>query len=170
MVGSAARCMLVPRRWIAAALGCVTALAAAWALHGGPAARNVAAPTPALAAPAPGAAVYGQYCAVCHQASGKGMPGAFPPLAGSAVVTGDPHYLARVMLYGLQGRIVVGGQTYSSAMAGLAKNMNDEQIAAVLTYIRATWGNNAPAVDEDVVKAERAVPGTPQDNGAKYPK
>jgi len=135
-----------------------------------PAAHNVAAVEPVQAAQPPGAAPYGQYCAVCHQANGKGMPGAFPPLADSPVVTGDPHYLARVVLYGLQGRIVVGGQTYNSAMAGLAKNMNDAQIAQVLTYIRSSWGNSAAAVDEDVAKAERAIPGTPQDNGAKFPK
>jgi mono/diheme cytochrome c family protein len=48
--------------------------------------------------------------------------------------------------------------------------MTDAQIAQVLTYVRNSWGNNAPAVTEDVVKAERAIPGTAQDNGAKYPK
>jgi mono/diheme cytochrome c family protein len=74
------------------------------------------------------------------------------------------------VLYGLRGRIVVGGPTYSGNMAGLAKNMSDAQTAQVLTYVRSTWGNNADAVDEDVVKAERAIPGTPQDNGAKYPR
>lgn len=122
------------------------------------------------AAAVPGAALYGQYCAVCHQANGQGTPDVFPPLAGSPVVTGDPHFLARVVFYGLQGRIMVGGKTYSGAMAGFAKNMNDAQIAQVLTYIRSTWGNSAEAVTEDIVKAERAVPGTPQDNGNKYPK
>lgn len=163
------------RRWsipvYAAALAALwAALAGGTVPPGGPAASDMPAVTPVQAAPAPGAAVYSQYCAVCHQTDGKGTPSVFPPLAGSPVVTGDPHYLARLVLYGLQGRIVVGGQTYSGNMAGLAKNMNDAQIAQVLTYIRSTWGNNAEAVDEDVVKAERAIPGTPQDNGAKYPK
>jgi len=130
----------------------------------------VLAVAPAQAASVPGADLYGQRCAVCHQATGNGMPGAFPPLAGSSVVTGDPHYLARVVLYGLQGRIVVKGQTYSNAMAGLAGDMNDAQIAQVLTYIRSSWGNSASAVSDDVVKTERAIPGTAQDNGAKYPK
>jgi mono/diheme cytochrome c family protein len=131
---------------------------------------DMLAATPVQAAPTPGAGVYNQYCAVCHQSDGKGTPGVFPPLAGSPVVMGDPHYLARLVLYGLGGRIAVGGQTYSGNMAGLGKNMNDAQIAQALTYIRSTWGNNAEAVGEDVVKAERALPGTPQDNGAKYPK
>jgi mono/diheme cytochrome c family protein len=163
------------KRWI---LGLYAmASVAAWvglgpggAMRGGPTAPGMVATAPAQAAPAPGAAVYGQSCVVCHQANGKGMPGAFPPLVGSPVVTGDPHYLARILLYGLQGRIVVGGQTYNSTMAGLAKNMNDAQIAQVLTYVRSNWGNSAPAVDEDIVKAERAIPGTPQDNGARFPK
>jgi len=135
-----------------------------------PATHAVLAVAPAQAASAPGADLYGQRCAMCHQANGKGMSGAFPPLADSSVVNGDPHYLARVVLYGLQGRIVVNGQTYSSSMAGLAGSMNDAQIAQVLTYIRSSWGNSAPAVNDDVVKEERAVPGTAQDNGAKYPK
>jgi len=124
----------------------------------------------ALAAPGPGAAVYGQFCAVCHQASGQGMSGAFPPLAKAPVVNGDPQYLARIVLYGLPAHVVISGQNYGSAMAGLAGSMNDEQISEVLTYIRSSWGNNAPAVSADVVKAERAIPGTPQDNAAKYPK
>lgn len=163
------------RRWsipvYAAALAALwAALAGGTVPPGGPAASDLLAVTPVQAAPAPGAAVYSQYCAICHQADGKGTPSVFPPLAGSPVVTGDPHYLARLVLYGLQGRIVVGGQTYSGNMAGQAKNMSDAQIAQVLTYIRSTWGNNAEPVDEDVVKTERAIPGTPQDNGAKYPK
>jgi mono/diheme cytochrome c family protein len=135
-----------------------------------PAPHDLLTLEPVQAAAAPGAAAYGQYCAVCHQTNGQGTPGVFPPLAGVAVVTGDPHYLARVVLYGLQGRIVVSGQAYDAAMAGLAKNMTDAQIAQVLTYIRSSWGNSASPVTEDVVKAERDVPGTPQDNGAKYPK
>ena len=160
-------------RWIG--IGC----AAAWVTasivfgQGGAAphaAHGVAAAVPAEAAPAPGAAQYGQYCAVCHQANGQGMPGSFPPLKDDPIVKGDPHYLARVVLYGLQGRIEVNGHPYTSPMAGFAAKMNDMQVADLLTYIRSSWGNNAPEISADVVKAERAVPGTPQDNGAKYPK
>ena len=152
--------------WIV--LACMGILVSAWA---GPGHGTPAAQTPALAASAPsGAAVYGQNCAICHQASGQGMPGAFPALAKDPVVTGDPTYLARVVLYGLEGRLAVNGQTYNSAMAGLAGSMNDDQISQALTYVRSSWGNNAPAVSADVVKAQRAIPGTPQDNAAKHPK
>ena len=172
---SSSRLNSTNRRWRGLVYGAVSAalcvgLTRMAVLPAGPAAHDLLTTMPVQAAPAPGAPVYNQYCAVCHQADGKGTPGVFPPLAGSPVVTGDPHFLARLVLYGLQGRIVVGGQTYSSNMAGLAKNMSDAQIAQVLTYIRSTWGNTAEAVGEEVVKAERAIPGTPQDNGAKYPK
>jgi len=97
------------------------------------------------------------------------MQSAFPPLAGSSVVTGDPHFLSRIVLYGLWGHIVVAGQSYNNAMAPLGGQMTDAQIAQMLTYIRSSWGNNALAVSDDVVKAERAVPVT-ADNGAKYSK
>lgn len=164
-------------RWRWTAFGCAAALAAAWiglghsgTMPGAPAAHDVAAVEPAEAAAPAGAGPYGQYCSTCHQTTGKGMPGVFPPLAGSPVVTGDPHYLARIVLYGISGRIAVGGQTFNTPMAGFGKNMNDGQIADLLTYIRSSWGNNAPAVTADVVAAERAIPGTPEDNGAKYPK
>jgi mono/diheme cytochrome c family protein len=162
-------------RWIG--IGCAAAWALAWvglgqggAMWYAPAAQDVLTVMPAQAAAAPGAPLYSQYCAMCHQASGQGMPGAFPSLVDDPIVKGDPHYLARVVLYGLQGRIVVNGHPYNSAMSGFAGSMNDTQIADVLTYIRSSWGNNAPEVSADVVKAERAVPGTPQDNAAKYPK
>ncbi len=162
-------------RWIG--IGCAVALAAAWVGLGqdgpmphAPLAHDLLTIEPAQAAAASGAALYGQYCAACHQTSGKGMPHAFPSLADNPVVKGDPHYLARVVLYGLRGGIVANGQTYNSAMSGFAGNMDDTQIADLLTYIRSSWGNNAPEVSADVVKAERAVPGTPEDNAAKHPK
>jgi len=162
-------------RWIV--IGCAAVSAAVWIGAGrvgtapnAPAAHDLVAIASVQAAPGPGAAVYGQFCAACHQANGNGMPSAFPPLAGTPVTNGDPHFLARIVLYGLQGRTVVKGQAYSVAMAGLASRMSDAQIADVLTYARSSFGNNSPAVTEDVVKAERAIPGTPADNYDKYPK
>jgi len=78
--------------------------------------------------------------------------------------------VARIVLYGLQGRTVVKGQSYSTLMAGLASRMSDEQIADVLTSIRSSFGNSSSAVTADVVKDERAKPGTGADNYAAYPK
>lgn len=122
------------------------------------------------AAPADGQALYGQNCAGCHQANGQGLSGAFPPLAGSKVVTGDGAYLARVVLFGLQGPITVKGQNYNGNMPALGGVLNDAQMAALLTYIRGAWDNKAAAVSADTVRTERAKPGSPQDNYSKYPK
>lgn len=121
------------------------------------------------AAAADGQALYGQYCASCHQANGQGLAGAFPPLAGSRVVTGDAAYLARVVLFGLQGPITVRGQNYDGNMPAFG-SLSDAQVAAILTYVRSAWGNAAGAVSAATVQAERAKPGSPQDNHAKYPK
>jgi len=125
-----------------------------------------AAPTPA----GQGAVVYAQDCASCHQADGRGVPGAFPPLANDKLVQGDARYLARVVLYGLQGQVTVNGQTFNGALPGFAPSLSDEQIGQALNYIRGAWGNHAAAVGAAVVKAERAKPGTPRDNYEKYPK
>jgi mono/diheme cytochrome c family protein len=157
-------------------IGCAAALAVAWAglgqgglMPNAPTAHDLLAVQPVQAAPASGA-VYGQRCAACHGGAGMGIAGTFPPLVETPVVNGDPHFLARVVLYGLAGRTTVKGQTYNISMAGLAGQMSDAQIAEVLTYIRSSWGNHSSAVTEDLVKAERAIPGTPQDNYSKYPK
>jgi len=117
-----------------------------------------------------GAAQYGQTCGACHQLTGQGVPGAFPPLAGNKIVQGDPHFLSRIVLYGLQGQVTVNGQTYNGAMPGFSTQLTDAQISQILTYIRGTWGNGASSVDPTVVAAERAKPGTPDDNYKNYPK
>jgi mono/diheme cytochrome c family protein len=100
-------------------------------------------------------------CAACHQANGQGMAGQFPPLAGSDWINNkSPNRIIRIVLNGLQGPLVVNGQPFPTAAAMLAwkANLSDEQIAAVLTYVRGKkdWGNNAPPVSPDEVKAIRA--------------
>jgi mono/diheme cytochrome c family protein len=135
-----------------------------------PQASELATTTALAAAPTGGAGVYAQNCASCHQAAGQGIPGVFPPLANNRIVKGDPHYLARLVLYGLQGQVTVNRQPYNGVMPGFAGSLNDDQISQALTYIRSSWGNNAAAVSADVVKEERAKPGTPADNYQKYPK
>ena len=108
-----------------------------------------------------GKRVFTQYCAVCHQTTGLGVAGQFPPLVDSEWVLarewhGDNH-LVKVVLHGLQGPITVKSNPYNNAMAPWGGVLNDEQIAAVLTYIRASFGNNAPAVDADLVRRVRAA-------------
>ncbi|RYD38753.1 MAG: cytochrome c, partial [Verrucomicrobiaceae bacterium] len=102
-----------------------------------------------------GLAVYSLTCIACHGPDGKGVPGAFPPLDNSEYVTGDPSVPARVVLLGLQGPIEVAGQKFESIMPPHT-DLNDAQIADVLTYVRQNWSNDAPAVTAEMVKQTRA--------------
>lgn len=93
-------------------------------------------------------------CMACHQADGQGLVGQYPPLAGSEWVTGDTRSLSRILLHGLQGEIEVAGESYQGNMPGWSR-FDDERIAAVLTYIRNSWGNDAPPVDPETVAGVR---------------
>lgn len=101
-------------------------------------------------------------CAACHGQGGEGTA-AGPPLAGSEWVTGPAENLIRIQLRGLQGPIEVNGRTYDfpAGMAPLAYQ-DDDQIAAVLTYIRNSFGNSAPPVEPAEVAALRSEVGKPQ--------
>lgn len=107
-----------------------------------------------------GKRIFTQYCAVCHQTTGLGVAGQFPPLAGSEWALsqdwhGDNH-LVKIVLNGLQGPITVKGNPYNNAMAPWGGVLNDDQIAAVLTYIRNEWGNSAPHITPEFVAEVRA--------------
>ncbi len=94
-------------------------------------------------------------CSACHQATGLGLPGVFPPLAKSPYVTSDNvDRLASIMIYGLAGPVNVLGTTYSSVMAPLG-NLSNEELAAIATYARASFGNSAGPVDASVFQASR---------------
>jgi len=95
-------------------------------------------------------------CAACHQVTGLGLPGAYPPLAGSEWATGPYERIVRIVLGGLSGPITVKGSSFNSSMPSLGQSLRDVQLAAVLTYIRAEWGNIAPAVSSEKVKEIRA--------------
>lgn len=103
----------------------------------------------------PGAADFAKICATCHQGNGKGLPGTYPPLAGSAFATGESTVPIRIVLHGFKGKISRGGKDYNGLMAPWKDVLSDQQIADVLTYVRSSWGNNAPAVTVDEVKAVR---------------
>jgi len=95
-------------------------------------------------------------CATCHQASGSGVAGQYPPLAGSEYVIGGTRRLGMVVLKGLQGPLTVKGGKYGSAvMQPWDKTLSDAKIADVLTYIRSDWGNNALAVAPEGIAALR---------------
>ncbi|MDQ2663531.1 MAG: cytochrome c [Candidatus Eremiobacteraeota bacterium] len=102
-----------------------------------------------------GAQIYANNCSSCHQATGKGVPGNFPPLAGNAVVTGDVAKVASILKYGLNGKIDVGGKTYNGMMPAWSGQLSNDQIAAVLTYVRSSWGNHAGPVTVAQVAAAK---------------
>lgn len=108
-----------------------------------------------------GASVYESHCVSCHQATGKGLPGVFPPLAGNpAVIDTDPTTHIEVVLNGLQGK-VIDGVLYASPMPPWADQLSDAQIAAVINHERSSWGNSAPGVTaKDVARLRGKTTGT----------
>lgn len=89
-------------------------------------------------------------CSVCHQADGKGLPGAFPPLAGSPVVNDDNYRLqASIIMMGYNGR------PEYSAMPPFGDQLSDEEIAAIMNHERTSWGNKSKTVTAEQVKAVR---------------
>lgn len=110
---------------------------------------------PALAL---GRSKYQQICAPCHQESGLGVPNQFPPLAGSEWVnTPGASRLTRLVQTGVAGPIKVKGTDWNLVMPPMGATLSDEELAAVLTYIRSTWGNKAPKVTPAQVKTVRAA-------------
>ncbi|RZL92014.1 MAG: cytochrome c [Variovorax sp.] len=112
------------------------------------------------AAPASGASIDGRQlfvakCQACHQASGQGLPGVFPPLAGSSWVKGPAEVSVQILLHGLNGPIEVAGATYNGSMPAFGEQMNDAELAAVLSFIRSEWGNTSPGVEAEHVQVAR---------------
>lgn len=104
-----------------------------------------------------GAALYASLCVACHQAGGQGLPGVFPPLAGSEWVLGSPRTAALILLHGVSGPLQVKGSDYNGAMPPFGKQLGDAEIAAVLSHIRSQWGNTAAAVTaQDVASARES--------------
>lgn len=104
--------------------------------------------------------VYAAVCQTCHQATGIGIAGQYPPLAASEWVTGDPETPVRIVLSGLEGPITVKGNAYNNKMPPFHDKLSDDEIAAVITYIRTSWGNTADAVSTESVESLREEVGT----------
>ena len=103
---------------------------------------------------ADGKQIYGAKCAACHQATGLGIPGVFPPLAGSEWVVGDEKILTLIMLHGVNGEMEVKGTVYKGAMPAW-KSLSDGDLAAVMSYIRSDWGNKSAEIAPDTVATQR---------------
>ncbi len=117
--------------------------------------NNSATTTTATAAPAKmkpakvkassnGAAVFNTNCSTCHSNNGKG--GIAPPLAGNPLVTGDPKKVIHIVKDGLTGAVQVNGKSYNGNMPAWKGTLTNDDMAAVIAYIRSSWGNKAGSV------------------------
>jgi mono/diheme cytochrome c family protein/lysophospholipase L1-like esterase len=100
------------------------------------------------------------HCATCHQANGKGLDPAFPPLVGTPWVTGSEERMIKIALHGIHGKIEVNGKVYDPEkgvppMTAFGSILKDDEVAAVLTYVRNSWGNKAAPVLPETVKKVR---------------
>jgi len=140
--------------------GAEVGVAMADAVNSAPSASS-GAPTRAPAAaggydPAQGSSLFTANCSACHQASGEGLPGAFPPLKGDEVVNADDAAMhIHVVLHGLQGA-QVGGVGYGGVMPPFAGTLSDADIANIIDYERSAWGNHGKPVTAAQVAAERS--------------
>jgi mono/diheme cytochrome c family protein len=103
------------------------------------------APLAALAQPPDGRAVFNAQCIACHQPDAKGVPGQFPPLAGNPDIFLARDFPARVVLFGMEGKITVKDQVIDGAMPPLGDILKDDEIAAVVNFVRGGFGNDALA-------------------------
>jgi glucose/arabinose dehydrogenase len=103
---------------------------------------------------AKGKLLYLQHCVICHQGSGQGTPGTFPPLAKSDYLMARPENGIRPIVEGLSGRITVNGSNYNNTMPPIL--LTDEQASAVLTFVGNAWGNASEPITAEQVKAVRA--------------
>jgi len=104
---------------------------------------------------ADGAQIYAANCVACHQATGGGLPGVFPPLAGSEWVLAAERVPVNILLQGISDKLTVKEGSYNGQMPAFKDKLSDTEIAAVLTYVRSSFGNGAGKIAADLVKAER---------------
>ena len=129
---------------------------------------ELSGPVAAAGGAVDGKALYAAQCAACHQASGTGLPGVFPPLDGSEWVQGEPRVLANILLHGITGEIEVEGQKFNGQMPAFAQ-LSDAELAGVASYIRSSWSNKSEPIDASVFATERkagAARTTPFEGGA----
>jgi mono/diheme cytochrome c family protein len=104
-----------------------------------------------------GAQLYGLYCSACHAVDGKGAnDGAFPPLAGSEWIAGNPKRTIAIVLKGLHGPVEVKGKTYNLEMPPQGGALKDNQIRAIVNHVHSSWGNRGEGIPGDLVRTVRA--------------
>ncbi len=100
-----------------------------------------------------GKQIYNMKCVTCHMPQGQGVPKAFPPLATSDYLMADRNRAIHQVIYGSSGEMVVNGETYVNIMP--PQGLNDEDVAAVLTYVMNSWGNKGRRVTVEEVQKVR---------------
>jgi len=131
--------------------------AASHVAFGSPQSVVTAGTLPASDPIALGKSVFTRNCQACHQATGLGVPGAFPPLVGSEWVTGPPEVLVRILLDGLQGQVQVAGARFDGAMPAWRDALSDAELAGVLSYVRQWKPNTAEPVAASLIAEVRAA-------------
>lgn len=121
--------------------------------------RKPAADAKQPAGAADGAQLYAAQCVACHQASGKGLAGVFPPLDGSEWVLGNERVLAHILLHGIEGELTVAGTVYKGAMPAF-KQLPDADLAALASHVRQQWSNKAAPVQAALLAQERRLSST----------
>ena len=118
-----------------------------------PAVKSVASPVvKKSAAKADGKAIYSAKCSACHQSTGKGLPGVFPPLDASKWVTADNHNLPiQIIAKGLMGKITVAGGDYNGVMPAFGQSLSNAELASLVTYVRSAWSNKSAEVTTENV-------------------
>jgi nitrite reductase (NO-forming) len=101
-----------------------------------------------------GQALFAGTCSVCHQTSGKGLANVFPPLAGSDLLEKEPKRAIEIALNGLSGKVTVNGDTYNSVMPPMSQ-LNDDELANILTFVTHSWGNQGYRYSAQEVSATR---------------
>ena len=103
-----------------------------------------------------GKVVYESVCGLCHNPDGAGKPNQAPPFAGSEWALGSPNRMIRIPLSGLNGAVKVKDVEWNLSMPAMGAALSDDDLSAVLTYIRSSWGNKATPITSAQVKAVRA--------------
>lgn len=107
-----------------------------------------------------GKQIYTQLCQACHQANGAGVSGAFPTLVGTTYVVDNDERLSGILLHGLVGELEIEGELYNGNMPAWGQQLNDEEVAAVINYIRTSFGNQADSISVESVQSVREQFGT----------
>ncbi|EIL92380.1 copper-containing nitrite reductase, partial [Rhodanobacter spathiphylli] len=95
-------------------------------------------------------------CSVCHQANGEGLANVFPPLAKSDFLAADPKRAMTIVTHGLTGKVTVNGHEYDSVMPPMSQ-LNDDEVANILTYVLNSWGNPGGQISKEEVAKARAA-------------